>query len=55
MDNATFLAGKLYTFAITITTAAHSDISNPIFNGEISFDSTVEDWDEESGIEINQP
>ena len=51
-----FEAGKQYNFVITIDGASHGGSSNePIFNGKISFTSTVSDCGGLTLVAVNQP
>lgn len=50
-DNA-FGMGKIYNATITITAASHDSDGNPIFNGPITFTSSVADWTPETVPEI---
>ena len=54
ITSETFLAGKQYNFMITITDLAYDSGGNPVFNGKISFTSTVADWDPDN-VDIDQP
>lgn len=45
IDNATFLPGYQYNFIVTITDLAHDTSGDPIFNGLISFESDLNDWE----------
>ena len=51
-----FEAGKQYNFVITIGGSSHGGTNNdPIFNGKISFTSTVADWSGPTSVDITQP
>lgn len=49
-----FGMGKIYNATITITAASHDSDGNPIFNGPITFTSSVADWTPES-VSETQP
>ncbi len=51
-----FEAGMQYNFVITIGGTSHGGTDNePIFNGKISFTSTVADWGGPTSIAVTQP
>ena len=54
ITNSKFLPGKQYNFVITITDLAYDSSGDPVFNGKISFSSSVADWDAET-VDIDQP
>ena len=54
ITSSTFLPGKQYNFVITITDLATDSDGKPVFNGKISFSSTVSDWSVVT-IPITQP
>ena len=49
-----FGMGKIYNATITITAASHDSDGNPIFNGPITFTSSVADWTPET-VSETQP